>query len=39
MMFKALAEADREHTVRLKAYLNRMNDGDGLVFGDGDEAS
>ena len=33
-MFKALAEADREHTRRLKSYLNRMNDGDGLVFGD-----
>jgi len=33
-MFKALAEADREHTVRLKSYLNRMNDGAGLVFGD-----
>jgi rubrerythrin len=31
-MFKGLAEADREHTVRLKSYLNRMNDGDGLVF-------
>ena len=37
-MFKALAEADREHTVRLKSYLNRMNDGDGLVFDEGDEA-
>ncbi|GEM_PF-2374683 len=36
-MFKALAEADREHTVRLKSYLNRMNDGDGLVFDDGSE--
>ncbi len=35
-MFKALAEADREHTVRLKSYLNRMNDGDGLVFDEGD---
>ena len=33
-MFKALAEADREHTMRLKSYLNRMSDGDGLVFGD-----
>lgn len=33
-MFKALAEADREHTRRLKSYLNRMNDGAGLVFGD-----
>ena len=32
-MFKALAEADRVHTVRLKSYLNRMNVGDGLVFG------
>ena len=36
-MFKALAEADREHTVRLKSYLNRMSDGDGLVFDQGDE--
>ena len=33
-MFKALAEADREHTRRLKSYLNRMSDGDGLVFSD-----
>jgi rubrerythrin len=32
-MFKALAEADRQHTARLKSYLNRMNDGNGLVFG------
>jgi len=38
-MFKALAEADREHTVRLKAYLDRVHDGDGLVFGDGDKGS
>lgn len=38
-MFKALAEADREHTVRLKAYLNRMSDGDGLVFGDEGQTS
>lgn len=38
-MFKALAEADREHTVRLKSYLNRMHDGDGLVFTDGGDAS
>lgn len=37
-MFKALAEADREHTVRLKSYLNRMNDGDGLVFDESSEA-
>lgn len=36
MMFKSLAEADREHTARLKSYLNRMNDGAGLVF-DGEE--
>ena len=27
-MFKTLAEADREHTARLKAYLDRMPDGD-----------
>ena len=37
-MFKALAEADREHTVRLKSYLDRMSDGDGLVFEGGDDA-
>jgi len=33
-MFKSLAEADREHTQRLKSFLERMNDGEGLVFGD-----
>ena len=38
MMFKSLAEADREHTARLKSYLGRINDGAGLVF-DGDDAS
>jgi rubrerythrin len=38
-MFKALAEADREHTVRLQSYLDRMSDGDGLVFGDEDMPS
>ena len=32
-MFKALAEADREHTARLRSYLDRINDGAGLVFG------
>lgn len=38
MMFKALAEADRKHTVRLKSYLDRMNDGAGLVSrGEGEE--
>lgn len=31
-MFKALAEADREHTARLKGYLERMYDGHGLIF-------
>ncbi len=31
-MFKALAEADHQHTARLKSYLDRMNDGDGLAF-------
>lgn len=36
-MFKSLAEADREHTARLKSYLDRMNDGAGLVFGDEDK--
>lgn len=35
-MFKALAEADREHTAKLKSYINRMSDGDGLVFGKGE---
>lgn len=34
-MFKSLAEADREHTRRLKSFLERMHDGDGLVFEDG----
>lgn len=34
-MFKSLAEADREHTRRLKSYLERRDDGAGLVF-DGD---
>jgi rubrerythrin len=34
-MFKTLAEADREHTMRLKSYLNRANIGDGLSLGDG----
>ncbi|MCK4535563.1 MAG: hypothetical protein KAT93_01035 [Desulfuromonadales bacterium] len=33
-LFKFLAEEDRQHTVRLKKYLNRMNDGKGLVFED-----
>lgn len=33
-MFKTLAEADREHTQRLKSFIERLNDGDGLVFGD-----
>lgn len=37
-MFKALAEADREHTMRLKSYLNRMSDGVGLTFDQDDEA-
>jgi rubrerythrin len=37
-MFKSLAEADREHTARLKSYLTRMHDGDGLVFGEGEDA-
>jgi rubrerythrin len=37
-MFKSLAEADREHTQRLKSFLERMNDGKGLVFGDEDYA-
>lgn len=39
MMFKALAEADREHTARLKAYLERIPDGQGLVFGDPEEGA
>ncbi len=37
-MFKALAEADREHTVRLKSFLDRMNDGSGLMSGDGEDS-
>jgi rubrerythrin len=37
-MFKSLAEADREHTQRLKSFLERMSDGEGLVFGDEDHA-
>ncbi len=36
-LFRSLAEADREHTARLNAYLKRMNDGAGLEFGDGTE--
>ncbi len=36
MMFKYLAEADREHTAKLKSYLDRSNDGAGLVF-DGED--
>ncbi len=36
-MFKALAEADRVHTVRLKSFLNRLGDGDGLVINDGED--
>lgn len=31
-MFKALAEEDRQHTLRLKSFLDRMNDGNGMVF-------
>lgn len=31
-MFKALSEADLQHTERLKAYLNHLHDGAGLVF-------
>ena len=38
-MFKTLAEADREHTQRLKSYLDRINDGTGLVFDDGSDLS
>lgn len=36
-MFKSLAEADREHTVKLKSYLDRLSDGHGLVFEEGIE--
>jgi len=32
-MFMALAEADREHTARLRSYIDRLHDGHGLVFG------
>jgi rubrerythrin len=38
-MCKTLAEADREHTTRFNASLDRMQDGSGLVFDDGDPAS
>jgi rubrerythrin len=38
MMFKSLAEADREHTAKLRSFLDRMHDGAGLVF-DGDDES
>jgi len=31
-LFKFLAEEDRQHTVRLRKYLDRMTDGSGLVF-------
>lgn len=31
-LFKFLAEEDRQHTVRLRQYLARLNDGNGLVF-------
>ena len=37
-MFASLAEADREHVARLKSYLDRLNDGAGLVFGGGDQS-
>jgi hypothetical protein len=33
-LFKFLAEEDRQHTARLKKYLNRMSDGASLVFED-----
>lgn len=33
-MFKNLAEADREHTLRLKSFLKRLHDGNGLVPGE-----
>lgn len=38
-MFKALAEADRVHTTRLKSYLNRAHAGDGPSLGDGRKTS
>jgi rubrerythrin len=38
-MYKTLAEADREHTARLKAYLDPMQVSVGLVLNDGDTAS
>jgi len=38
-MFKTLAEADREHTVRLKSYLKRHHDGNGLVPGEEGKSS
>lgn len=36
-MFKFLAEADREHTKRLKSYLDRSSDGSGLIFESGED--
>ncbi len=31
-LFKFLAEEDRQHTLRLRKFLDRMHDGEGLVF-------
>jgi rubrerythrin len=36
-MFKSLAEADREHTCRLKAYLERLSSVRGSVLSEGQE--
>ena len=33
-LFKFLAEEDRQHTLRLRQYLDRMHDGEGLIFED-----
>ena len=33
-LFKLLAEEDRQHTARLRAYLDQQDDGAGLVFED-----
>lgn len=31
-LFKFLAEEDRQHTLKLRQFLDRMHDGEGLVF-------
>lgn len=31
-LFKLLAEEDRQHTLKLRQFLDRMHDGEGLIF-------